>query len=517
MRKTFLPFTLALGLALTAMTSPAHAQLSEEKLNTPGDFIPPPAPAGGGVFLYRVPLARASAAAVPDLQVSPQSLSFADQLVGSSAASAILLTNSGSAPLTFSAFSFEGDGAFTLDSSLCSGTLPAGQNCAIGVSFAPLSRGAHSGSIRIQSNAGEGSIALAGRGLQGELQANRSALVFDATLVGQRVSQALEIANTGDAPVGSIGYTANTPFLVEGGCAVIAPGNACSLTLHFQPSTAGTAAGSLVVSSPVGGLSVGLTGSGTAAVSNATVVAGNPIDFGSVTQGAAPVDRTVTVRNDGNVAMTLSGVSGLPAGVSVLSNTCSGVAPAGNCTVVIRLATGATAKFTGAVANTQGASTNASLSLTGEVKSAGYSASQFSATYVYYFDGESASDVWLEVSNKAGVPLTVTNLSWERAGAGYNSGWIQNMPGPSFLNVTSPWTYLKNWAIGGPATVTASTGAISVPWTSNYIFGVTDSGASRHVKITLSNGQVITAAPTGSSFVKEGCCVYRKAVTLTIN
>lgn len=164
MRKTFLPFTLAFGLALTALTSPAHAQLSEEKLNTPGDFIPPPAPAGGGVFLYRVPLALSNAAAVPGLQVSPQSLGFADQGVGSSTASAILLTNSGSAPLTFSGFSYEGNGAFTIDTSLCSGTLAAGESCAIGVTFAPLSFGAFSGSIRIQSNAGAGSIALAGRG-----------------------------------------------------------------------------------------------------------------------------------------------------------------------------------------------------------------------------------------------------------------------------------------------------------------------------------------------------------------
>lgn len=71
MRKAFLPFTLALGLALTALASPAHAQLSEETLNTPGGIE---SPAGPGGFLYRVPLARASAAAVPDLQVSPQSL-----------------------------------------------------------------------------------------------------------------------------------------------------------------------------------------------------------------------------------------------------------------------------------------------------------------------------------------------------------------------------------------------------------------------------------------------------------
>lgn len=502
---------LTAALLSSGMLASANAQVSEE----PHGSTEVTNPSAGG-FLYRVPLRVSSKPVTSVIEVAPSALSFADLPVGSLSSAAIVLSNPGATPVSLSDVTLSGSQAYALDSSLCLGSLGAGQNCAIGVSFTPNTRGPHVGLISVASSSGSTSISLTGRALQGELQASASEVTFDPVIVGDTSSRPLQITNTGDALVGSIEYATGAPFFTTGGCTALAPGASCDVLLQIEPADPGSASGELLLTSSVGSLSVSLSGSAIAAQSVPVLTSSASVSFGSVTQGATPADRSVSFRNDGNVPLTLSGLTGLPSAVSIHSNNCSSVAPAATCSIVLRLNTSGISSFTGVNISTLGASSNATFSLTGEVKPAGFSITQFSAQYSFYADGDGSSDVWLEVSNKTGGPLTVTNLSWERTSAGYNSGWIQNMPGPSFQAVTSPWTYLRNWAVGSTSSVTASTGVVSLQWTHSSIFGVADSGVARQVVITLSNGQRLTATPASGGFVREGCCLYKKGVTLTI-
>jgi subtilase family protein/centrosomal CEP192-like protein len=95
-----------------------------------GSFVPPPAPSAS---------------------LSPSSLSFATQaLKTTSASQPVTLTNTGSAGLTISSISANGDFAQTND---CGASLGADSNCTINVSFTPTQSGSRTGALSVSDNA----------------------------------------------------------------------------------------------------------------------------------------------------------------------------------------------------------------------------------------------------------------------------------------------------------------------------------------------------------------------------
>lgn len=85
------------------------------------------------------------------VSLSPTSLTFASQLVGStSPAQTVTLTNSGSGPL--GAISISADSPFQATSA-CGSTLAAGANCTMNVTFSPTQAGSFSGSLIIADDA----------------------------------------------------------------------------------------------------------------------------------------------------------------------------------------------------------------------------------------------------------------------------------------------------------------------------------------------------------------------------
>ncbi len=94
----------------------------------------------------------------PAVTLSPASLAFTDQLVGStSAAQTVTLTNSGNAALTISGIGLTGANAGDFgQTSTCpvgTGTLAAGASCAISVTFAPAAAGERTATLAITDNA----------------------------------------------------------------------------------------------------------------------------------------------------------------------------------------------------------------------------------------------------------------------------------------------------------------------------------------------------------------------------
>jgi hypothetical protein len=88
----------------------------------------------------------------PTVSLTPTLAKFSAQAVGStSAASAdIILSNSGSAPLTLSGQTVSGD--FLLNSSGCPSHIGVGERCTIKVQFHPTATGTRSGALKITSN-----------------------------------------------------------------------------------------------------------------------------------------------------------------------------------------------------------------------------------------------------------------------------------------------------------------------------------------------------------------------------
>ena len=87
----------------------------------------------------------------PAVALSPGSLAFGSQLIGTaSAPQAVSLTNTGSADLTISGIAASGD--FTQTNN-CGSSVAAGAGCTVSVRFTPTASGPRSGAITITDNA----------------------------------------------------------------------------------------------------------------------------------------------------------------------------------------------------------------------------------------------------------------------------------------------------------------------------------------------------------------------------
>src|SRR6476659_4838355 len=101
-----------------------------------------------------VPLGSAAPASGPQVTLSPTSLTFADQPVGTrSGAQAVTITNVGDAPLTISTFRITGPDAADFggggDCPVSPDSLPAGASCSYYLSFGPDSAGAKSATLAV--------------------------------------------------------------------------------------------------------------------------------------------------------------------------------------------------------------------------------------------------------------------------------------------------------------------------------------------------------------------------------
>src|SRR4051794_24182430 len=116
--------------------------------------------------------AVASAAPVPSVGLTPTTLSFASQAVGTpSAPQVVTVTNTGGAPLTMNSLNLTGvqagDFADTSDCPIAPATIAAGASCAVTVTFSPSATGTRTATLTIADNA-SGSpqgVALTGAGV----------------------------------------------------------------------------------------------------------------------------------------------------------------------------------------------------------------------------------------------------------------------------------------------------------------------------------------------------------------
>jgi probable HAF family extracellular repeat protein len=99
---------------------------------------------------------------LPTLTISPTTLSFANQAVGtSSAARVVTLTNTGQTPFAFDAPQTSGDYAQTND---CAATLPAGASCSFNVTFMPTALGSRPSALILGSGNSKAAVSLMGFG-----------------------------------------------------------------------------------------------------------------------------------------------------------------------------------------------------------------------------------------------------------------------------------------------------------------------------------------------------------------
>lgn len=289
-----------------------------------------------------LPVALNGSGVVSDLTIEPPSVDFGAVPVATRVTQDLDVTNTGSAPLTVDRV--RGDPAFTVAESTCVGPLEPGAACTLSMGFLPTVEGRHVGGVAIH-HSGRGKrvdVPLSGTGVPAGLEVKPTSVEFGAIAVGTTATQALNISNSGAAPltVADVTLDGSPQFaLAASACAgPLQPGAACKLTVGFAPTADGRDSASLAIrhTGPGGRFDVPVTGTG---VSSDLMVEPPSVDFGAVAV-TATASRDLSVANTGSAPLTVHRVAlgGDPA-FEVAATTCAGpLVPGAACRVTIRYA-----------------------------------------------------------------------------------------------------------------------------------------------------------------------------------
>lgn len=130
-------------------------------------------------------------------QISPASVTFASQVVGTtSAAQALTLTNSGDEVLSISSIAVSGDFSQT---NTCGSSLSAGSNCTVSVTFTPKAGGAQSGMLTVTDSAPSSpqTVALSGTGADFTIAAATGSPTSATVTAGQTATYSLAFTAVG--------------------------------------------------------------------------------------------------------------------------------------------------------------------------------------------------------------------------------------------------------------------------------------------------------------------------------
>jgi Abnormal spindle-like microcephaly-assoc'd, ASPM-SPD-2-Hydin/Beta-propeller repeat len=201
-------------------------------------------------------------ASFPNASVTPASLSFGSQNVGTaSSTQTFTLSNTGNGMLDITSIGVSGTtGDFSQTNNCGSQLTPVGgakDHCTITVTFTPTAGGARSDSVKILDNSANSPqmVALSGNGtvVQGVLQLVPGSLAFGTQATGTTsTAQVITLSNTSSGyPVTISGITVGGDFKQTNNCpvspATLAANANCSISVTFSPTAAGAQAVSLTV------------------------------------------------------------------------------------------------------------------------------------------------------------------------------------------------------------------------------------------------------------------------------
>ena len=268
----------------------------------------------------------------PALTVSAPSLNFGDVQEGSQAQLQLTLTSSGTAPVTISSSAIVGQQfqissvAYPAGITGWPATLNPGQQIVLSVTFTPDSVNSFTGDLALASNAsgGTSNIPLSGTGdavPAPNLALSTTSINFGQVQIGSKISRTLVLTSTGTAPLNINTITVADPqFSVAPPSlpATLQPNQQMSVVVTFDPTTTGSDAATLTVTSddPSGPATVSLGGSGTAIPTAQLTVNPTAVNFGSVALNVAST-QTVTLTSTGTAPVTITAAMAAGPGFSI--------------------------------------------------------------------------------------------------------------------------------------------------------------------------------------------------------
>jgi probable HAF family extracellular repeat protein len=182
---------------------------------------------------------------VPSAILSPTSLSFSTQAIGTtSAAQTVTLKNSSTTTLTISRITITGTNAGDFaQTHTCGSSLAAGASCTVSVTFKPTQIGKRTGTLSVTDNApgSPQTVSLSGTGTDVEL--SPTSLNFYCLPLGPFrscvciKSKTATLTNVGRTTLNISGIAISGPFSQTNACgASVTAGGSCSIGVRWSPS-----------------------------------------------------------------------------------------------------------------------------------------------------------------------------------------------------------------------------------------------------------------------------------------
>ena len=272
------------------------------------------------LFLAFTGIAAGATRAGETLVFSPAAANFGNVGIGSSKTIQVTIKNTGPRDAILTRENLSGD-MYALTGTPVPVSVAPGAHVVISIKFEPTKEGSAPGSVIIGSGirafgkiypSSLISYSLSGTGVAPvPLEATPSSVHFGSVPVGTSISESVQLKNAGtrsatisSASVLGAGFTIvglTTPV-------TLAAGSTKSFTLKFAPTGVGTDSGLITLkSSSAKELTLSMTGTGTKDTSTISVSPAS-LSFGSGTVGKTH-KLAVTLKNNGNANVTISGVS----------------------------------------------------------------------------------------------------------------------------------------------------------------------------------------------------------------
>lgn len=280
--------------------------------------------------------------------VSPSSLSFSNQIVGTSSTfQTVTVTNNEPTPLTIASITIGGANASDYsETDNCVGTVQAGANCSINVTFSPTATGLRTGALNITDNGTSvHTVELTGTGTP-NVSVSPSTLTFTAQLVSTTsTTESVSLMNIGATTplaVTSIAITgsSSSDFSESNNCgSSVAAGGSCTIGVTFTPSASGALSASISITD-------------SASNSPQTVsLSGDGLAFALAVAPGSSASATVAAGQTGNYMLALSATGASTSDQVSVTIACSGAPAEASCTypsapIVVTPATASTFAIT---------------------------------------------------------------------------------------------------------------------------------------------------------------------------
>ena len=480
------------GVGPLSVTVPTAASVSGTDFGFVSTTCGSSLPVGGTCVVTVRFQPTANAARSGSLSIDTGAGALSAALSGTGLQSVIAVTGNGAASLTAQKGGAAGSGTVTFTNngnqaatlamsglsapysvSPASCAVPAGGTCSVTVSMATGGAlGAQGGQTLTAAGGTTGAVSASVAGtLYGSAISvtGNGATGLSATKGGTAASGTVSFTNSGNQAVTLAMSGLSGAYGVAPGSCTVDAGGTCVVTVSMGTGGSIGAQGAQTLVATGGTLgAASATVSGTVTGSIATLVGGN-LSYGTVNQNSAVPQNVIAWRNDGNVPMALTGLSGLPGVLSVVGGGCTNVSPGLACTMTVQLATGSLTSFNQTV-STVGATVNGSTTASGTVQTipgALFNLSTAATSTTTY------TTITLTVANPYNAAQTITAVTQSDAGT----------PGTSTCTV------------GG--SVAASPGSCTFQW-------IYDRCTARTVNFSVKNA---FGTQTTSKAIVKGTCL----------